>query len=107
MSRKCPSKHLDLLSPDDMYSATEVFRSSLSHRQRRLVDAGAGYDRELGGPVACRGMQGLNCDANHYLDGIRKAGLMSRFVSRLCASYVVCVSQSNCTGSPPAPRPSH
>ena len=106
MSRRCPGKHLDLLSPDDMYSATEVFRSSLPHGQMRLVDAGAGFDRKLGGPIACRAMNGLNCDANHYLDGIRKAGLMPRFVSHLCASYVVCVSQSNCTDSPPAPRPS-
>ncbi len=103
LKRSCPLKRLDLISQDDLNYATEIFHDSLSHNERLRLEFAIGFDRKLRGPAACRNVNGVSCEDHHYLDGLRKVGLMHRFVRRLCGSYVVCLSVANCTSAPKAP----
>jgi hypothetical protein len=102
LNRACGPKRLDFLSPADMEYVTSNYRSSLAPSLRKKVEAGAAFDRKSGRPSACRDLDGLTCDATEYLKGIGRAGLMHRFVRRLCESYEYCLSVVNCTSSPKA-----
>ncbi len=97
IGRICPLKHLEFVSHDDMYEATNLFRKSLPQESRRRLDAAAGYNPKTYETRGCHELMGVSCEDHKMLEGIYKAGLMPRFVQRLCASFVRCLSRANCS----------
>ncbi len=102
LKRVCPSKHLEHVSHYDMDEAASTFRMSLRPALRSRVDRAAGYDPRSDETRGCHNIVGVTCEDFHMLEGFHRAGLMYRFVARLCASYVGCVDDANCTTDPDA-----
>ncbi|KAB7769726.1 hypothetical protein [Xanthomonas maliensis] len=82
--RQCPSMAIDRLAPADLLDAEERFRDALSAAERQRLDRQLPQDRD--GPARCAQRNGASCPGEAYLEEIAGAGLMPRFVARLCAA---------------------
>ncbi len=98
----CPQKHLELLASADRLEGTDGFRDILAPHERALVDRLAGIHGRNAGSRFCRHVEGdvASCEAIVALNAIRKAGLVDRYVRRLCVSFKRCESLGMCETDP-------
>jgi hypothetical protein len=85
---ECPSVRVANLTPAGLLDIEETFRDRLSTRQRVKLDAAVPRTAD-DGIAECADMNGASCDANAYLRGFEKAGLMPVFLKTICTPDVV------------------
>ncbi len=92
LAKQCGPKHLEWLSPADLGDLIGDFHDSLRPAQQVRLDKANDYK------AACKDVvMGATCGNVATLKAMTKVGLLTDFVKKVCASRMVCRSQSDCS----------
>ena len=94
--QQCPSKHVQWICNDCMFSLTEAFERTLTNAQMRRVSVLADDRRR------CATTWGFFCQTKGSLDAYERLGLMTSFVRSGCRT-VKCEEVAECSRYPPGP----
>jgi hypothetical protein len=84
VATQCPALALDSKAAGDVNGLQERFYATLNPAQNRAFDKA--IPRVDGGPKPCAERDGITCPTAWNMVALKKAGLLSRFVTYACAN---------------------
>jgi hypothetical protein len=95
LKRQCPDKQLFRLDVRDLHAALAAFQATLPRGTQTEIE-----EAQAAGCSAAHNAYGPSCENATTVGIVMRDGRLPEAVSFICAAYLGCTDQSDCTAAP-------